>query len=403
MKKCSVALSKWTAFLCICMLFLVGFDTKANESEQVNVNENSIQNIVKEETNVPEADDIIEDAELSGEKVEEDTNVLGEEVNEIEESWGVTRAPAEYISKYNIIKLSGWSSPDKKNIETFEESGQNINGSYTLTAQNTYLNTTELAFTVRQAGTLGSVSITSPECEIVKGDRHSNVVGGDGGVTEFMQDFTIKNISPDATSLKIEFVVNTRYMGGNLKILYRELIIPILNNRMEAPTVPEIVYDVNYPDSYILTGMDNTMEYANVDSKSGLIGEWKPCTGENIILNPSWTVMKYRIRYKATGEMEPSNYKELILPIKRGAPTITLNPKEEILVGLTTEMEYCIGNGTYAPVTEEFSRGNVSSIVDSIVESSSEVKIRYKASEKPRSLDLTKRVALGPVIESGQL
>ena len=78
----------------------------------------------------------------------------------------------------------------------------------------------------------------------------------------------------------------------------------------------------------------------------------------------------------------------MTLPARRSAPPISLDKENEILKGLTTEMEYSVNGSQYTAVTQEFALGNVSKIIDEITDSdSAELKIRYSINNSPVSFD----------------
>ncbi|MCB6202130.1 hypothetical protein [Extibacter muris] len=359
-------------FLCFFLLFSAGFNSKAAESGQEK-------------------------------QCEDKTTASDDSVDSQDEESVMPRGPAQRISKYAILKIKGMSPSHDTLSENFDTTGQNSSDRYTIRAENKYSSESKLTFSVRQYGTAGSVSVTSPECTVTMGKTYSHVLGSDGGVVEFTQDYEIDNISPDTQELKIQCMVQTTYSGGAFRWIYRDLIIPISNNRPAVPETPEIVYDTNYPESYILTGTDDSMEYASFQNPYRTAYEWKPCTEKEIVLEPGDEEVFYLVRYKETENNEASNYKQLTLPKRREAPAVTLDRSNEVLSKLTTEMEYSIGGGDYIPVTQSMIDGGISDILDEITEDTVIMRIRYRAEGKPASADriitLYKRIDMPQDIE----
>ena len=159
--------------MCLFLLFSVGFSVKAAESEQEK-----------------------EDADK--------TTISDESVDSQDEVSVMPRGPAAQISKYAIIKLSGKSPFHVDLKENFDTTGQNSSDRYTIYAENEYSSEDKLTFSVRQYGTQGSVSVISPECTVTREKTYNHVLGSDGGVVEFTQDYEIDNISPDTQELKIQ-------------------------------------------------------------------------------------------------------------------------------------------------------------------------------------------------------
>lgn len=342
--------------MCLFLLFSVDFSVKAAESEQEK-----------------------EDADK--------TTISDESVDSQDEMSVMPRGPAVRISKYAIIKLSGKSPSHADLGENFDTTGQNSSDRYTIYAENEYSSEDKLTFSVRQYGTQGSVSVISPECTVTMEKTYNHELGSDGGVVEFTQDYEIDNISPDTKELKIQCMVQTTYNGGDFRWIYRDLIIPISNTRPAVPETPDIVYDSKYPDSYVLTGTDESMEYASFQNPYRTAYEWKPCTEKDIVLEPGDKEIFYLVRYKGTESSEASNYKQLTLPKRRGAPAVVLDRSKETLSNLTTGMEYSISGVDYVPVTQSMVNGSVSDILDEITEDSVAMKIRYQADGKPASFD----------------
>lgn len=347
-------------------LLLTGFDVRANETV-----DESILTVESEET------EELNDSSADG----------------LDSSVGITPfAAAQPVTKYNITGVYGSTAEEDPIDETFPESVQNNSDYYTARAQHTYNASKALKFTVSQRGTQATYKIISPECTVTKGDPYGLIFGGDGGVLEFTQDYIITDINPETKELRIQCILMTTYSsGGNIREIDREIIIPISSQRSAEPVTPEIIFDEQYPDSYLLTGTDSTMEYTSFQNpyRAATVNtyEWKDCTEEAMPLSPGTTEMYYLIRYKATEGNEASNYKQLKLPKQAAAPNLTLDKQKELITGLTEEMEYCLGEDDYIPVTEAFVQGDISGILDKITEDSVNMKIRFRANGKPASLE----------------
>ena len=407
MKKYQKCVSRLLAAVCISALFVTGFDVRAAESDNNQTTESAdAGTTVPEAVTVPEGD---VDAEAVQEEPAEEASLPAEEMQENLPEDGTTmpRAVAPLITKFNVTKLNGVREVSGSVEEIFNVSGQGGSGSYTINAKNTYSKSGKLTFTVRQTGTRGSVSVTASECTVTKGNMYNHVLGSDGGVAEFSQDYEITNISPDTSELHLQCVVNTSYSGGSARVMYRDIYIPIANSLPAVPESPEIVYDAQYPDAYVLTGTNAAMEYASFENPYRAAYEWKACSEEDMILDPGKAQMYYLVRYQATAESDASNYKQLILPKRVDAPSVSLDSKKEIITGLTTQMEYAVGSEAYEPVTEELAKGSIESIIDGITEDSVSMNIRYQASGKPagfnrtftlyKRLEAPKNVTLDPI------
>ncbi len=197
---------------------------------------------------------------------------------------------------------------------------------------------------------------------------------------------TITN--PDTSELHIQYVVKTTWNNGDSRQIIRDVFIPLVEERVGAPQTPEITYKDDYPDSYVLTGIDSSMEYAVVGDPyvRGAL-KWESCTNEDMPFTPTAKSQFCFVRYKAEDSNSESQYKELIIPARKSMPPVYYNNRTEILSNLTTEMEYSIGGSEYTAVTEEMVSEKLSKIVDSIESDSIDFKVRYKINNAPVSFE----------------
>lgn len=356
------------AFVFIAAFFMGGLDVKGEEP----------QSAQPENANA-ESENTADGASPISENKDESAPLEGEPS-------ATPRGPAPIVTKYVLTGMSGRMPGDMIKKETFDQSAQSFNDRYTGRAKNTYTGK-DLKFSVRQTGTNGSVTIISPECKVTVGDIYDTSTGVGGGVAEFSRDYLVTDISPETKELNIQCIMGTSYTGGRPRRIIRNIIIPIANTLGNAPESPEIVFDPQHPDSYVLTGTDTSMEYTSFNDPYRSAHQWEACTGQDIILNPGTCELFYLVRYKGTDSHEASNYKQLKLPIRGQAPRVTLDRGKEVITGLTTDMEYCIGNEAYTPVTEALVQGNISNIIDNVTGSSVEMKIRFGAKEVPASFE----------------
>ncbi|GEM_PF-5130178 len=208
-------------------------------------------------------------------------------------------------------------------------------------------------------------------------------------------------VSINAETVNLERFVNKRN-DVTIEISYRPVnssnqpllasypaVFQLENSRHDYPENAKIVYDPLYPDSYILTDIDTTMEYAVTNSKpSGIDYTWEPCTGETMVLEPGSQSPYYLVRYQATDDLPASKYMEVRLLARDTQPSVSYDADLEQLSKLTTAMEYSIDGSEYTAVTEEMLSGDVSAIIEAITETDSvQMNIRRSPNNKPASLD----------------
>ena len=310
-------------------------------------------------------------------KIDEDKENLEDEIE--------PRSRAEVISKYDILKIYGKTDKGVYKTERFSQAQRDTE---VFRTQNTYQRE-GLEIDIVQCGSIGNVSMRTPDCRITqKGKPYNCTYDSYGGLVEWSTNNTIQITNPDISELHIQFMVTTTYPYGGGRILKRDVYIPLADSRKEAPQTPEIIYDESYPDAYVLTGIDSSMEYVIMSERFRAGFAWQPCPDENIILTPEASKKTCLVRYKSDDNDSESKYKELTLPARRSAPSISLDKENEILKGLTTEMEYSVNGSQYTAVTQEFALGDVSQLIDEITDSDSvELKIRYSINNSPVSFD----------------
>lgn len=295
------------------------------------------------------------------------------------------RSRAEVISKYNILKVTGCTAPDTYKTENFSQAQRDTE---VFRAKNTYLRE-GLKIDIVQRGSIGNVYSYTPDCRIdQKGAPYNCTYDSYGGLVEWSTTNSIQITNPDISELHIQFLVSTSYSYGGGRILKRDIYIPLADSREEAPQTPQIIYDASYPDAYVLTGIDSSMEYVVMSDRFRAGFSWQPCPDENIVLTPEASKKICLVRYKSNESDAESKYKELIIPARRSSPSVSYDKENEIIKGLTTEMEYRIDGGQYTAVTQEFASGDVSQLIDGIIDSDSkELKIRYSIHDNPVSFD----------------
>lgn len=295
----------------------------------------------------------------------------------------------EKISLYNIVELKGEDGYGGGIEESFSEEAQIADRTW-FKAKQAY-SRSGLQIKIRRRGWTGSIGNITPNCKVMgNGDRSDIIIGPSNDLLAWAEWHDITNISPDVSELHLQFIAYTTWGNGDTRRLIREITIPLLDERTEAPTSPEIVYDPSHPDVYMLTGVDSSMEYSCVKNPYTRAAgyEWIPCEGTDVELTPTTNAMICMVRYKATDTQPESQYVELKIPALKSAPSITFDKKKEVLSGLTTEMEYRLGEEAYKPVTEAFLSGDASEMLDGITESA-DLKIRYKANGAPPGQDKT--------------
>lgn len=307
------------------------------------------------------------------------------------------RARVEPISKFNIVQISGYDTLGNEIVEKFPTSQNSIDRT-SFTAENTYKRE-GLVIALRRRGSNGNIYEKSSDCSMATwGAPYDIIYDNYGGLLEFTYKNKITITNPDISQLHIQFVVNTTRPNGGARQIIRDIFIPLEDERAGAPQTPEIIYRNDYPDSYILTGVDSSMEYTIISDpyiRNALT--WEPCPEKEIFLTPEQQGKICLVRYKAGDGTSESQYKELKIPVRKGAPQVSYNRNTEILSGLTTEMEYSIGEGEYTTVTEEIVSGDMSKIIDAIESDSIDLKVRYRSDNAPAGIEkvitLYKRLA----------
>jgi len=306
------------------------------------------------------------------------------------------RGRAEPISKYNVLYIKGKNSSGRSVTEYMPNNQHGIDN-FSYTATHTYMREgLEIAFERR--GSVGNVYggglIDYSSVQI--GAPFNCTYDEYGGLVEwsFVERITITN--PDISELKFEVTVSSSGTGS-IGLVTREIIIPLTDSRAEGPQSPEITYDPVYPDSYVLTGTDTTMEYAVKTTANQSSYTWVSCSGEDMVIEATRYTPVYLIRYKATENLPESQFRQITVPARAKAPSVSYSEANELIKGLTTDMEYCIDGGEYIPVTEEMTLGNVSSIIDEMTDTDSvEYTFRLRADNQPasfgKSITLYKRL-----------
>ena len=363
------------------------------EDKDISKDEDAEEDI-SEGKEIPENSDASEDRDLEGtsENDSKDANDKNAEktqdiIIELEEE-NLERARVEPISKFNIVQISGLNVKGTEIIEKLPS--QDSIDRTTYTAKNTYKRE-GLEIDIRRRGSDGSIIYNTPDCEINSyGAPYDTIKDAYGGLIEFTFKNTIEITNPDISKLHIQFVVNTSRPNGNLRKIIRDVYIPLEDERSDAPQSPEIIYTNEYPDSYLLAGVDSSMEYAICRDpfvRSALT--WETCTEESILFTPDTREQLCFVRYKGEENTSESQYKELMVPARKKAPSLSYDRKTEKLTGLTTEMEYCIGEGDFTEVTEDMVSGNMSDIIDAIEGDSIDLRIRYRSMNEPVSFEKT--------------
>lgn len=331
----------------------------------------------------PEEDLNIENNQNNGDSTEQ-TEGVPDIVVEIEEN-ELERARVEPISIFDIVKLEGVDINGKQKIENISNSGIDRT---VFRAKNRYKRD-KLIIDIRRRGSNGSVREYSLDCETNNYGKPYNIIyDAYGGLLEYTYRNIITITNPDTSELHIQYVVKTTWNNGDSRQIIRDIFIPLVEERVGAPQTPEITYKDDYPDSYVLTGIDSSMEYAVVgDPYVRGVLKWESCTNEDMPFTPTAKSQFCFVRYKAEDSNSESQYKELIIPARKSMPPVYYNNRTEILSNLTTEMEYSIGGSEYTAVTEEMVSEKLSKIVDSIESDSIDFKVRYKINNAPVSFE----------------
>jgi len=114
-------------------------------------------------------------------------------------------------------------------------------------------------------------------------------------------------------------------------------------------------------DKYVLKGVDSGMEYRLKDGT-----EWSSCTDEPMLFEIPEKMIKYYIRYKATGDKKESQVREISLYTVPGEPKVSFNSTSEKFSGLTTGMEISINDGEFIPVTNKIIQDGVTPYIDQL-------------------------------------
>mgnify|MGYP006876754790 CR=1 FL=1 len=355
-----------------------------------------------EDKDIPESSDVSEDRALENTSENDSKDASGKNVEKTQDiiielkEENLERARVEPISKFNIVQISGLNIKGTKITEKLPS--QDSIDRTTYTARNTYKRE-GLTIDIRRRGSDGSVTYKTPDCEINSyGAPYDVIYDAYGGLIEYTTRNSIEITNPDITKLHIQFVVYTSWSSGNQRQIIRDVYIPLEDERTAAPQSPEIIYTNEYPDSYVLTGVDSSMEYAIcMDPFVRSAFTWETCTEKNILFTPGAREQLCFVRYKSEENISESQYKELKVPCRKSAPALSYDRKTEKLTGLTIEMEYCVGEGDFKEVTEDMISGNMSDIIDAIEGDSISLKIRYRSMNEPVSFEkvitLYKRLA----------
>ncbi len=140
--------------------------------------------------------------------------------------------------------------------------------------------------------------------------------------------------------------VNSDWLGTSLKIQRKARNSSFTDSdvlSLNIPARPEAPNGILTTDTTI-NGVDNTMEYKATNSDT-----WTPCTS-NKIETSTLGANEFEIRYKATDTDFASNSVTVRTKIKEETPNITVDYKNNQLVGFDSESNYTLNDNEITPV-----------------------------------------------------
>lgn len=140
--------------------------------------------------------------------------------------------------------------------------------------------------------------------------------------------------------------VNSDWLGTSLKIQRKARNSSFTDSEvlsLNIPARPEAPNGILTTDTTI-NGVDNTMEYKATNSDT-----WTPCTS-NKIETSTLGANEFEIRYKATDADFASNSVTVRTKIKEETPNITVDYKNNQLVGFDSESNYTLNDNEITPI-----------------------------------------------------
>lgn len=140
--------------------------------------------------------------------------------------------------------------------------------------------------------------------------------------------------------------VNSDWLGTTLKIQRKARNSSFTDSdvlSLNIPARPEAPNGILTTDTTI-NGVDNTMEYKATNSDT-----WTPCTS-NKIETSTLGSNEFEIRYKATDADFASNSVTVRTKIKEETPNITVDYKNNQLVGFDSESNYTLNDNEITPI-----------------------------------------------------
>lgn len=140
--------------------------------------------------------------------------------------------------------------------------------------------------------------------------------------------------------------VNSDWLGTSLKIQRKARNSSFTDSdvlSLDIPARPEAPNGILTTDTTI-NGVDNTMEYKATNSDT-----WTPCTS-NKIETSTLGANEFEIRYKATDTDFASNSVTVRTKIKEETPNITVDYKNNQLVGFDSESNYTLNDNEITPI-----------------------------------------------------
>ena len=140
--------------------------------------------------------------------------------------------------------------------------------------------------------------------------------------------------------------VNSDWLGTSLKIQRKARNSSCTDSdvlSLNIPARPEAPNGIVTTDTTII-GVDNTMEYKATNSDT-----WTPCTS-NKIETSTLGANEFEIRYKATDADFASNSVTVRTKIKEETPNITVDYKNNQLVGFDSESNYTLNDNEITPI-----------------------------------------------------
>ena len=140
--------------------------------------------------------------------------------------------------------------------------------------------------------------------------------------------------------------VNSDWLGTSFKIQRKARNSSFTDSdvlSLNIPARPEAPNGILTTDTTI-NGVDNTMEYKATNSDT-----WTPCTS-NKIETSTLGANEFEIRYKATDTDFASNSVTVRTKIKEETPNITVDYKNNQLVGFDSESNYTLNDNEITPI-----------------------------------------------------